>query len=75
MTQAARSPLKRIGGKFSAAARIVAAFPDALAYGAYHEPCAGACHVLLAKPAYGHEEIINDLFFLVDIKIPHTSSY
>lgn len=61
MAQSLRSPLKRIGGKASAAARIVAAFPDAGAYDTYIEPCAGACHVLMAKSASGHEEVINDL--------------
>ena len=61
MTQQAKSPLKRIGGKSFAAARIVAAFPAPGAYDTYVEPCAGACHVLMAKPANGHEEIINDL--------------
>src|SRR5690349_12579697 len=61
MTTSPRSPLKRVGGKAAAAARIVAAFPDPRAYTTYHEPCAGACHVLMEKPAYNHEEMINDL--------------
>jgi site-specific DNA-adenine methylase len=58
MAQIVRSPLKRIGGKAVAAARIVAAFPDPGTYDTYVEPCAGACHVLMAKLTYGHEEII-----------------
>lgn len=61
MTQSVKSPLKRVGGKHAAAARIVAAFPAPGAYDTYVEPCAGACHVLMAKSACSHEEIINDL--------------
>lgn len=56
-----RSPLKRIGGKAASAQRIVAAFPDPASYDRYVEPCIGAAHVYMTKPASGHEEIINDL--------------
>lgn len=57
-----RSPIKRVGGKFLSADRIVAAFPPANSYKIYCEPCCGALHVLLNKPYdERHEEIINDL--------------
>src|SRR5436190_18759072 len=61
MKVSVKSPLKRIGGKHRSAHRIVAAFPEASAYDRYVEPCGGAAHVLLAKPAYKHEEVFNDL--------------
>jgi DNA adenine methylase len=57
-----RSPIKRVGGKFTSAERIVAAFPPAFCYKRYCEPCCGALHVLLCKPYdERHEEVINDL--------------
>ncbi len=56
-----RSPLKRIGGKFASADRIVALFPSPQTYKTYVEPCCGACHIILNKPQYGHNEVINDL--------------
>lgn len=56
-----RSPLKYPGGKFRSAERIIAAFPPAHCYDLYCEPCAGALHVLFAKPAYGHQEVVGDL--------------
>lgn len=55
-----RSPLKYTGGKFSAAERILAAFPPPHCYGRYVEPFGGAAHVLFAKEPYG-EEVYNDL--------------
>ena len=59
--QQVRSPLKYSGGKFSSAERIIQAFPPAHCYDTYCEPCAGALHVLFAKPPYGHEEVVGDL--------------
>lgn len=56
-----RSPLKYSGGKFSSAERIIQAFPPPHCYDLYCEPCAGALHVLFAKPPYGHQEVIGDL--------------
>lgn len=56
-----RSPVKWIGGKSAAAARIIAAFPPPDSYSLYIEPCGGAAHVLLAKPRYQHKEVYNDL--------------
>lgn len=55
------SPVKWIGGKAAAASRIVATFPPPSSYDVYVEPCGGAAHVLLCKPAYQHDEIFNDL--------------
>jgi DNA adenine methylase len=60
-TALVRSPLKYVGGKSAAAPRIVAAFPVPTSYTTYHEPCAGAAHVLFAKPSSGHREVLNDL--------------
>lgn len=60
MTQQVHSSLKRTGGKHSIAGEIVAQFPPHNTYKMYVEPCCGACHVLLAKPRYKHDEIIND---------------
>jgi DNA adenine methylase len=54
------SPVKWIGGKAAAAQRIVAAFPQPGSYDVYIEPCGGAAHVLLNKPPYQHDEILND---------------
>lgn len=54
------SPVKWIGGKGTAASRIVAAFPHPDSYDVYIEPCGGAAHVLLSKPPYRHDEILND---------------
>lgn len=56
-----RSPLKWVGGKHSAADRILAAFPPPDSYSRYCEPFGGAGHVLFSKPPYRHEEIYNDL--------------
>jgi DNA adenine methylase len=61
MSMQVRSPLKTVGGKFSSAERIVAAFPPASCYDCYVEPFGGAAHVLFAKPASTHVEIYNDL--------------
>ena len=61
MTTQLRSPLKWVGGKFQAAARLLAAFPPPNCYDTYHEPCGGAAHVLMLKPPWGHREIYNDL--------------
>jgi DNA adenine methylase len=54
------SPLKWIGGKAASAQRIVAAFPLPSSYDVYIEPCGGAAHVLLCKPPYQHDEVLND---------------
>ena len=56
-----RSPLKYVGGKYAAADRIVAAFPDASQYDTFVDVCGGAAHVLCAKPQAGHKEVYNDL--------------
>ncbi len=61
MTQAVRSPLYWMGGKFYSAAKIVSLFPHPDSYEAYCEPFAGALHVLFAKPfVWRHLETIND---------------
>ena len=54
------SPVKWIGGKAAAASRIIATFPHQGSYDVYVEPCGGAAHVLLTKPTYQHDEILND---------------
>jgi DNA adenine methylase len=61
MVHELRSPLKYVGGKFVSAQRIVSAFPEPDQYQTYNEPCGGAAHVLIAKPNWGHREVLNDL--------------
>jgi DNA adenine methylase len=58
---ALRSPLRRVGGKFASAERIINAFPDPSLYKLYCEPCGGAGHVFLARPRYHHAEVFSDL--------------
>lgn len=60
MTQALRSSLPWIGGKFYSRERIIAAFPPPESYKTFVDVFGGAAHILLAKPPHKHLEVYND---------------
>jgi DNA adenine methylase len=55
-----RSVVPWMGGKSRLASSIVSLFPSHESYDTYVELFCGSCSVLLQKPRYTHNEIIND---------------